>query len=890
MLALERSNFESNPSKQETIANAIKTALVTDEKFVVQNITICRACWRTYYGISRSTYYRIRKLIKSGTRVNFERKRRVYDKSATTVSAMAWLDLYARTYGDFQPDFEEIHVPDYNFKYLWDKYRQDQTANFVGAITYDNFIKSWKREKPSIKLRKYKRFAQCDECASFDEQIDLATTHTQKKYWASKKQVHLDWQQKERLKYHKHCQKAWFYPDKYLSISIDGMDHSKTSLPAFRRETKSSGAQEKLDVHVTGVLVHGQWPYAMSYQWTDNFASDSNVTINVLLDVLQKVIDHRRKYHKPMPKTLYLQMDNCSRENKNKYMLAINHLLVYNGVFMKVKMSFLPVGHTHEDVDQMFSRFATHLKGRHVITLYMLHSCIRNAYNPVPLVVHLTEVACWNKYLAPMLQQVEGITKPRVIITRRDPDDVVRHYYKMDMQTSKKADPTCVLPLNRKGFTLFGRRGFPSMGKSGMSIPLTPTKALRLAELTKMVDWLETLPSCRESHIKWWRDFLEQQRNADASRCAECVRLREGMTLCRKDCKDSKDVARAKGRQLYKLDKELGEHILRSSPGHKYVDVKFPRGTESDIAALRTANAAFFGLPVPEEDDDDGSSSESDHPEEQPDADDGDNVHQDGSSSSDDDVPLLSSSMNKQRDQGAAASSGVCVNEDESNEDPTGDDDSDDSSSDDDAPLRKRKVPVTSSSSSHVSSSNSTVDVKAPDGEGDSSSSDSDEARLLDVAGGIAAEEHWTGSRSAAERVDLPSLGIGMMVIINAGKVRRNNGNDDDYWSRRPFWVGKVTCLLENGYFQYQQYGKPDKVWNNARYLPGWYDKSRKKHSDDLPKEIYTTSGNNRTPIIDKAHSSCVFWWFEKLNKKGTIPRNVQLITKRNPRYTERKE
>jgi hypothetical protein len=55
-------------------------------------------------------------------------------------------------------------------------------------------------------------------------------------------------------------------------------------------------------------------------------------------------------------------MDNCSHENKNKYMLAYCHWLVFNKVFQSITISFLPVGHTHEDIDQMFSTFIIGMK------------------------------------------------------------------------------------------------------------------------------------------------------------------------------------------------------------------------------------------------------------------------------------------------------------------------------------------------------------------------------------------------------------------------------------------------------------------------------------------------------------------------------------------------
>ena len=41
-------------------------------------------------------------------------------------------------------------------------------------------------------------------------------------------------------------------------------------------------------------------------------------------------------YQDQLPPTLYLQMDNCARENKNKIVLTFGALLVELGVFRKV--------------------------------------------------------------------------------------------------------------------------------------------------------------------------------------------------------------------------------------------------------------------------------------------------------------------------------------------------------------------------------------------------------------------------------------------------------------------------------------------------------------------------------------------------------------------------
>jgi hypothetical protein len=51
---------------------------------------------------------------------------------------------------------------------------------------------------------------------------------------------------------------------------------------------------------------------------------------------------------KPLPKQFFLQMDNCVKDNTNRYLLAFFLLLTTRDVFKEVKLGFLVVGHTHE--------------------------------------------------------------------------------------------------------------------------------------------------------------------------------------------------------------------------------------------------------------------------------------------------------------------------------------------------------------------------------------------------------------------------------------------------------------------------------------------------------------------------------------------------------------
>lgn len=79
----------------------------------------------------------------------------------------------------------------------------------------------------------------------------------------------------ERHKYFKHQEKAKVFPNRYLSLIIDGMDQSKTSLPHFAQASKFTSAMWKLRVHLIGVVVHGIGIYGFfTYREVTNIKHD----------------------------------------------------------------------------------------------------------------------------------------------------------------------------------------------------------------------------------------------------------------------------------------------------------------------------------------------------------------------------------------------------------------------------------------------------------------------------------------------------------------------------------------------------------------------------------------------------------------------------------------
>ena len=90
--------------------------------------------------------------------------------------------------------------------------------------------------------------------------------------------------------------------------------------------------KQQIKVQVTGALTHGHGAFV--YLRYGQYSSDSNFTITVLLKCLEEI--------QPLPEVLYLQMDNCTGQNKNKYVLAFLAHLVQEGVFRKVLCLSLP--------------------------------------------------------------------------------------------------------------------------------------------------------------------------------------------------------------------------------------------------------------------------------------------------------------------------------------------------------------------------------------------------------------------------------------------------------------------------------------------------------------------------------------------------------------------
>ena len=155
----------------------------------------------------------------------------------------------------------------------------------------------------------------------------------------------------------------------------------------MRESSKSDGKAKRLKIHTEIAMVHGGSPLIFC-AWED-IASDPNLTCEVLYRTLLREYELRDG----LPPVLYLQLDNCIRENKNTVFIGFLCWLLERGIFKEILLSFLPVGHTHFDCDQIASCIGTAVRYVNITSVDELLRILKLSYSPRPDVSFIDRVA-----------------------------------------------------------------------------------------------------------------------------------------------------------------------------------------------------------------------------------------------------------------------------------------------------------------------------------------------------------------------------------------------------------------------------------------------------------------------------------------------------------------
>ena len=163
----------------------------------------------------------------------------------------------------------------------------------------------------SIVLRKYLRFALCDDCIDFRERRRYAASEQERRLIKQQENIHHLFVHEERGSYYLRQNAAIWMKEEYLSLIADGADQSAYGIPHFIEVDKSSANRLKIPVYLMGVLVHGYRTFGFTY--LKNVKHGTNIVIECLHHVF---VDYKtNRGH--IPPVVYVQFDNTWKQNKN---------------------------------------------------------------------------------------------------------------------------------------------------------------------------------------------------------------------------------------------------------------------------------------------------------------------------------------------------------------------------------------------------------------------------------------------------------------------------------------------------------------------------------------------------------------------------------------------
>jgi hypothetical protein len=143
-----------------------------------------------------------------------------------------------------------------------------------------------------------------------------------------------------------------------MSGIADACDQNDIDVPYYGDAPKDWKDAERLKTKWGAVMFHGgsvgPGPAMYLFPLDQRTSKGGNFWVTAFTASLNM---ERTRRNGKLPPKLYLQCDNGS-EFKNYCWFQYCEYLVKTGVFKVLKLCFLTVGHTHEDIDACFGRLA----------------------------------------------------------------------------------------------------------------------------------------------------------------------------------------------------------------------------------------------------------------------------------------------------------------------------------------------------------------------------------------------------------------------------------------------------------------------------------------------------------------------------------------------------
>lgn len=335
-------------SKKLFITTFVRTC--TDGETTINNKRCCFSCYTLVHGITSYKIRQAKRSIKENTLMNEEQhgnKDKVFNTKKKE-QTFAWFENFLEYDGQYAPTKSEIHLSScFTWSDIYQNYRRDVDHPYKNITQFTRII----REKfPNVVLPKCTRLGKCQDCIELKLKLSKQKSISDKELVRKELEKHTELHTKERFLYSKRSQKAKKFPDEMESIIIDGAEG--LLFPNVYPVPKGVNLANCLKVGCYGLIAHGSGDRQLKLI-LPIFRCGANLSCTILFEYLRE-----RRHTNSLPRMLYLQADNCYKEIKNRYTIGLLALLIHYGWCDEIIVSTMIAGHTHADIDQMFSTYS----------------------------------------------------------------------------------------------------------------------------------------------------------------------------------------------------------------------------------------------------------------------------------------------------------------------------------------------------------------------------------------------------------------------------------------------------------------------------------------------------------------------------------------------------
>jgi hypothetical protein len=171
-----------------------------------------------------------------------------------------------------------------------------------------------------------------------------------------------------------------------MLLTTDGMDQAKTRLPHIIRQNHITDSLRGLPCHVVSTICFGGLNPLLGFVNDPSVSKNSSLVVASIHRALE--LQWEAQMERSLdgtvyrwPSRLHVCFDNAQGENVNSNVFRYLGALVKHGIFTRVTVGTLCVGHTHNINDQMFSVWSKYMDSHHIKSLSEMLQAFSDNYH-----------------------------------------------------------------------------------------------------------------------------------------------------------------------------------------------------------------------------------------------------------------------------------------------------------------------------------------------------------------------------------------------------------------------------------------------------------------------------------------------------------------------------